>query len=109
MKVLIIGNGGREHALAWKISKSKKVDKIFMAKGNAGTDSFCTNIDIEPTDIKSLVNFSKKEKIDLTIVGPEDPLCMGIVDEFEKMILKFLDQIKSVQNLKNQKNSPKIS
>ena len=60
-----------------------------MAKGNAGTNSFCKNINIEPTDIKSLVDFSKKEKIDLTIVGPEDPLCMGIVDEFEKNNLKI--------------------
>ena len=107
MKVLIIGNGGREHALAWKISKSKKVDKIFMAKGNAGTDSFCTNIDIEPTDIKSLVNFSKKEKIDLTIVGPEDPLCMGIVDEFEKNDLKIFGPNKKCAKFEKSKKFTK--
>lgn len=84
MKVLIIGNGGREHALAWKVSKSSKVDKIYVAKGNAGTSSFCTNVDIDPSDLDELLNFAKEKKIDLTIVGPEDPLCMGIVDKFKK-------------------------
>lgn len=107
MKVLIIGNGGREHALAWKVSKSKKVDKIFMAKGNAGTESFCTNIDIDPTDIKSLVEFSKKEKIDLTIVGPEDPLCMGIVDEFEKNNLKIFGPNKECAKFEKSKKFTK--
>ena len=107
MKVLIIGNGGREHALAWKISQSKKVDQIFMAKGNAGTDSFCKNINIEPTDIKSLVDFSKKEKIDLTIVGPEDPLCMGIVDEFEKNNLKIFGPNKECAKFEKSKKFTK--
>ena len=107
MKVLIIGNGGREHALAWKISQSKKVDQIFMAKGNAGTNSFCKNINIEPTDIKSLVDFSKKEKIDLTIVGPEDPLCMGIVDEFEKNNLKIFGPNKECAKFEKSKKFTK--
>ena len=107
MKVLIIGNGGREHALAWKISQSKKVDQIFMAKGNAGTNSFCTNIDIDPTDIKSLVDFSKKEKIGLTIVGPEDPLCMGIVDEFEKNNLRIFGPNKECAKFEKSKKFTK--
>lgn len=107
MKVLIIGNGGREHALAWKISKSKKVDQIFMAKGNAGTNSFCKNIDIDPTDIKALVDFSKKEKIDLTIVGPEDPLCMGIVDEFEKNNLRIFGPNKECARFEKSKKFTK--
>lgn len=107
MKVLIIGNGGREHALAWKISQSKKVDQIFMAKGNAGTNSFCKNINIEPTDIKSLVDFSKKEKIDLTIVGQEDPLCMGIVDEFEKNNLKIFGPNKECAKFEKSKKFTK--
>lgn len=107
MKVLIIGNGGREHALAWKISQSKKVDQIFMAKGNAGTNSFCTNINIDPTDIKSLVDFSKKEKIGLTIVGPEDPLCMGIVDEFEKNNLRIFGPNKECAKFEKSKKFTK--
>lgn len=66
MKVLVIGNGGREHALAWKLKESKNVDKIFMAKGNGGTEDFCENLDIDPKDIEGLLRFALEEKIDLT-------------------------------------------
>ena len=75
MKVLVIGNGGREHALAWKLKESNNIDKIFMAKGNGGTEDFSENLDIDPKDIDRLLKFALEEKIDLTVVGPEDPLC----------------------------------
>lgn len=82
MKVLVIGSGGREHAISWKIAQSPKVDKIFCAPGNGGTyaEDKCTNIDI--IDIEELVNFAVESKIDLTVVGPENPLIEGIVDKF---------------------------
>lgn len=84
MKVLIIGNGGREHALAWKAASSSKVQLVYVAPGNAGTaiESGVQNIDIGPLEIEELLSFAIKEKIDLTIVGPEAPLVAGIVDVF---------------------------
>lgn len=84
MKVLVIGNGGREHALAWKLKKSKSVDEIYMARGNGGTENFAKNLDIDPKDINGLLKFAEDKKVDLTVVGPEDPLCMGIVDAFNE-------------------------
>ncbi len=89
MKVLVIGSGGREHALCWKISQSKKVTKIFCAPGNAGTAQIAENVDIASDDIEMLLKFAKEKKIDLTVVGPEGPLVAGIVDEFEKKGLKI--------------------
>tara|TARA_B100000029_G_scaffold486311_1_gene540529 strand:- start:6895 stop:8175 length:1281 start_codon:yes stop_codon:yes gene_type:complete len=85
-RVLIIGSGGREHAFAWKISKSEKVDKIFVAPGNGGTENEnkTINIDIPPNDTASLIKFSKSKNIDLVVIGPEDPLVNGITDEFNK-------------------------
>ncbi len=90
-KILIIGNGGREHALAWKCAQSKSVEKIFVAPGNAGTalESKCENIDIKADDINTLLTFAKEHNIDLTIVGPEQPLVAGIVDVFEKEGLRI--------------------
>jgi len=86
MKVLIIGNGGREHALAWKVAQSPLVTEIFVAPGNAGTalETKVTNIAINPTDVEALLSFAKKTAIDLTIVGPEAPLVLGIVDTFNQ-------------------------
>jgi phosphoribosylamine---glycine ligase len=86
MKILIVGNGGREHALAWKAKQSPKVDKVFVAPGNAGTalEPGVENIAIAVTDILGLVAFAKQEHIGLTIVGPEVPLTMGIVDSFKQ-------------------------
>ncbi|MCR4368465.1 MAG: phosphoribosylamine--glycine ligase [archaeon] len=84
MKILIVGSGGREHCLAWKISQSPKVTKVFCAPGNAGTREVAENVDISADDIASLIKFAKKEKIDLAVVGPEAPLVAGIVDQFEK-------------------------
>ena len=90
IKVLIIGSGGREHAFTWKASQSELVDKIFVAPGNAGTslEPKAENIEISSSDIEGLVSFSKKENIDLVIVGPEDPLVNGITDAFTKAGIK---------------------
>ena len=83
-RVLIVGSGGREHAFTWKISLSNKVERIFVAPGNAGTsqEHKTTNIDISPNDIPALIQFSIDEQINLVIVGPEDPLVNGITDQF---------------------------
>lgn len=83
MKVLVVGSGGREHALAWKIGQSSRVDQVFVAPGNAGTAVDAENVAIDVNDIAGLVDFAKKNQIGLTVVGPEAPLCAGIVDAFE--------------------------
>ncbi|MCF7969811.1 MAG: phosphoribosylamine--glycine ligase [Methylococcaceae bacterium] len=90
MKILIVGSGGREHALAWKASQSPKVTSVFVAPGNAGTalEDKLTNIDFAVEDIAGLLAFAKKEAIDLTIIGPEVPLVLGIVDAFQAAGLK---------------------
>jgi len=103
MKVLIIGSGGREHALAWKIKQSKQVKKIFIAPGNAGTAILGENVDIKVNDLSGLLNFAKKEKIDLTVVGPEKPLVLGIVDLFEKNNLKIFGPKKKAALLEGSK------
>ncbi len=95
MKVLIVGNGGREHALTWKVRQSKLVKDIYVARGNAGIWKIAKKVDISPTDIKSLTKFAKEENIDLTIVGPEQPLSEGIVDSFEKEGLKIFGHKKN--------------
>ena len=84
MKVLIIGGGGREHALAWKCAQSVRVDRVFVAPGNAGTavEPKIANVDIAAGDTDRLLDFAQREHIDLTIVGPEGPLVAGIVDRF---------------------------
>ena len=89
MKVLVVGSGGREHTLAWKLKKSKKVDKIFCAPGNAGIGQVAKCINIKPTDIRALAEFAQRNKIGLTVVGPEVPLAEGIVDDFQKRRLKI--------------------
>ena len=84
MKVLIIGNGGREHALAWKVAQSARITQIYVAPGNAGTatETKCENVAIAADDISALADFAQQHKIDLTIVGPEAPLVKGVVDLF---------------------------
>ena len=89
MKILIVGSGGREHTLAWKISQSPKVKQIFCAPGNAGISKFAECIAIPADDLENLAAFAQKEAIDLTVVGPEAPLSSGIVDLFEKKGLKI--------------------
>jgi phosphoribosylamine--glycine ligase len=88
MKVLIVGGGGREHALVWKISQSPRVTKIYAAPGNAGIAQFAECVPIKAEDIAGLLAFAKSKAVDLTIVGPEGPLSMGIVDEFTKAGLR---------------------
>ena len=103
MKVLIIGEGGREHALAWKIKESPRLKELYCAPGNGGTDEIATNISIKPDDISALMDFCKKEKIDLTIVGPEAPLALGIVDTFKQEGLKIFGPNKAAAQLEASK------
>ncbi len=84
MKVLIIGSGGREHAIAWKVAQSPKVDKIYCAPGNAGIAEFAECVDIDAMEFEKLAAFAKENDIDLTVVGMDDPLVGGIVDVFER-------------------------
>ncbi len=88
MKVLLIGSGGREHAIAWKLSQSKKLTKLYIAPGNPGTAQFGENVDIADTDIDALVEFAQGADITLAIIGPEDPLAAGAVDAFEAAGIK---------------------
>ena len=88
MKILVIGSGGREHALVWKIAQSKLVSKIYCAPGNGGIAQIAECVAIKADDIKGLLDFAQEQKIDLTVVGPEAPLVAGLVDEFEKAGLK---------------------
>ncbi|RKS84782.1 phosphoribosylamine--glycine ligase [Orbus hercynius] len=105
MKVLIIGNGGREHALAWKVVQSPLVTKVFVAPGNAGTalEQNLQNIDIQTTDIAGLIAFAKQENIGLTIVGPEIPLVLGIVDKFRQAGLTIFGPTQAAAQLEGSK------
>ena len=103
MKILIIGSGGREHALAWRISKSPRVEKIFCAPGNGGTRLVAENVPLAETDIAGLADFAEREKIGLTVVGPEIPLTMGIVDEFERRGLKIFGPSKKAAEIEGSK------
>jgi len=103
MKVLVVGSGGREHALVWKISQSARVIKIYCAPGNAGIKRMAECVNIAATDIDGLLQFAKKEKIDLTIVGPESSLAGGIVDRFEKEGLRIFGPRKNAAILEGSK------
>src|SRR6267154_2708077 len=94
MKVLVIGKGGREHALVWKLAQSPRVEKVFCAPGNTGTALDGINVSIDPAEFDKLIRFVKKEKIGLTVVGPEDPLASGIVDAFQKEGLRIFGPTK---------------
>ena len=84
MTILLLGSGGREHALAWKMLQSDKCSKLFVAPGNAGTEAIAINKNISPTDFEAIKNFAIQEKIEMVVVGPEDPLVAGIFDFFKK-------------------------
>jgi len=103
MNVLVVGSGGREHALVWKIAQSKGVKKIFCAPGNAGISNLATCVPIDACDIDKLIEFALENKIDLTIVGPEDPLAMGIVDAFEAKGLVAFGASKKAAELESSK------
>ena len=107
MKILVVGGGGREHAICWKLSKEANVDKIYCAPGNAGISNVAQCIDIQDSDIENLLNFAKENKIDLTIVGPEIPLVAGIVDKFEKEGLKIFGPNKKCAQLEGSKSFSK--
>lgn len=107
MKILVIGKGGREHALAWKLNQSPLVDKVYVAPGNPGTAAFGINVDIKDSDIKALADFAEKEKIDLTVVGPETTLALGAADEFEARGLKIFGPRKDVARLESSKDFAK--
>ena len=104
---MIIGSGGREHALGWKIMQSPLVSKIYFAPGNPGTKEIGENISIDVTDIKKLVQFARKEKIDLTVVGPEAPLVLGIADVFRKEKLNIIGPSKKASQIEGSKTFAK--
>jgi len=103
MKILVIGSGGREHALAWKLNQSPAIDRMFCAPGNAGTAQLADNVEITATDLPALVRFVKQNKIDLTVVGPDDPLALGIVDLFASEKLRIFGPTKSAARLESSK------
>jgi len=105
MKVLIIGGGGREHALAWKIAQSEEISMVYVAPGNAGIslENKLENVAIDTENINGLLSFAKDKNIDLTIVGPEAPLCLGVVNEFNKANLKCFGPTKGAAQLEGSK------
>ena len=103
MKVLVVGGGAREHAIGASVRKNEAVEELYFAPGNAGTGAIGENLSIKATDIDALLRFAKERKVDYTIVGPEDPLCLGIVDEFEKNGLKIFGPTKSAAMLEGSK------
>jgi len=103
MKILVVGGGGREHTMVWKISKSPLVEKIYCAPGNAGTHELAESVPINAEDINALAVFAKKNEIDLTVVGPEGPLVNGIADTFEEMGLKVFGPSKAAARLEGSK------
>src|SRR5512143_222629 len=103
MKVLVVGGGGREHALVWKIAQSKKVRKIFCAPGNAGIGKMAECVNIKADRVQDLLNFARFEGIDLTVVGPEAPLTLGIVDLFEKEGKRIFGVSKAAAELEGSK------
>jgi len=109
MKILIVGGGGREHALAWKTAQSERVQQVFVAPGNAGTaqEDKLGNVDIAADDIDALLKFALIEKIDLTIVGPEAPLVMGIVDKFQQSGLRIFGPSAAAAQLEGSKTFSK--
>ena len=103
MNVLIVGNGGREHALAWKIGSSPLVDRVFVAPGNGGTALEAENVDIAATDFPRLIRFAQQNNIGLTVVGPEIPLVAGIVDAFQDATLRVFGPSKAAAELEGSK------
>ncbi len=103
MKVLVVGNGGREHALAWKLGQSPKVDKVFVAPGNAGTAEDAENVDLAATDIPGLIQFAKEKSIDLTVIGPEAPLVAGLADAMDAEGLKVFGPSQAAAELEGSK------
>lgn len=107
MKILVVGGGGREHAICWKLSNEKNVEQIYCAPGNAGISNVAECVDIDVTEIEKLIKFAKEKQIDLTVIGPEIPLVMGITDEFKKEGLRVFGPDKSCSRLEGSKSFSK--
>ena len=103
MKILVIGGGGREHTLAWKIAQSPRVEKLFVAPGNAGTALIAENLSIQPTDAEALGKVTKDKNIDLVVVGPEVPLALGIVDYFDSLNIPVFGPTKAAAQIESSK------
>jgi len=103
MKVLVIGGGGREHALAWKLSQSQRIQKIYVAPGNGGTARDANLVDVPITDIRQLREWAQLEKIELTVVGPEGPLAAGVVDEFRAHGMRIFGPTQAAAQLESSK------
>jgi phosphoribosylamine--glycine ligase len=103
VNILVIGSGGREHALVWKLKQSSSVERIFCTPGNAGTRTIAENVPIPATDLPRLLSFAKQNKVDLTVVGPDDPLAMGIVDLFAPGKLRIFGPTKLAARLESSK------
>ena len=103
VKVLVIGRGGREHALCWKLKQSPRVTSVICAPGNAGTAIDCQNVSIEPGDTRGLVQFAKREGVGLSVVGSEEPLAKGIVDAFQREGLRIFGPRKEAAELEGSK------
>ncbi len=103
MRILIVGGGGREHTIVWKLAQSQYVKKIYCAPGNAGTSTLAENVPISSEDINNLLSFTQEKKIDLTVVGPEAPLAAGIVDVFTSKGLSCFGPLRSAARLENSK------
>jgi phosphoribosylamine--glycine ligase len=107
MNVLVIGGGGREHALAWKLRQSPRVNRVFIAPGNAGTAQEGRNVEIKPSELNQLLNFARQESVELTVVGPDDALAAGIVDLFENAGLRIFGPNKAAARLESSKSFAK--
>src|SRR5258707_1427211 len=103
MKILVIGSGGREHALVWKLGRSPDAERIFCAPGNAGTAEIAENVAISSGDLKALVRFARENRIDLTVIGPDDPLAAGIIDLFAAEKLRAFGPDKSAARIESSK------
>ncbi|MEA1872417.1 MAG: phosphoribosylamine--glycine ligase [Chloroflexota bacterium] len=103
MKILVVGSGGREHTLVWKIVQSHRVEKVFAAPGNAGTSAIAENLNLRPTDIESLGKAAKEKGIDLVVVGPEAPLASGIVDYFDNLGIPIFGPTKAATQIESSK------
>ena len=107
MKVLVVGSGGREHALCWKLAQSPRVEKVFVAPGNAGCAAVAERVDIQPTQLDALAGFVKANDIDLTVVGPEAPLCAGLVDRLDRLGHKAFGPRREAARLEGSKSYAK--
>src|SRR5262252_4452135 len=103
MKILVVGSGGREHALTWKLRQSPHADRIFCAPGNAGTSEIAENVAVPASDLPALVRFAKENRVDLAVVGPDDPLAAGIIDQFAAEKLRAFGPTKSAARIESSK------